>query len=255
MSEVGSPGYTPYQPQLIPVARGADLWTVEGPEVRYRFAGLHVPCPTRMTVVRLRDGSLWIHSPVQLTPQLASDLAKIGAVSVLIAPNRNHFLSLAQWAGAYPDAQVFAAPGLSDRTGVPPHETLSEGLAIPWADEIAHITFLLGDFTEVVFFHRKSRTLVVTGLMMNYESGRICNLLMRLFLKLGGATGPRGNPSIDMRTALRPYRSQLEAGLRRAIDYAPEQIILAHGQCYERDAVAEIGRAFPFVHRIVGKSG
>lgn len=52
------PGYLPYEPQCRPVAWADDVWIVDGPEVGYRLAGLTVPCPTRMTVVRLADGTV-----------------------------------------------------------------------------------------------------------------------------------------------------------------------------------------------------
>jgi hypothetical protein len=53
--------------------READgIWTAEAPQ---RFYGLHFG--TRMTVLRLPDGGLWIHSPVSI------DVALKGAIDAL----------------------------------------------------------------------------------------------------------------------------------------------------------------------------
>lgn len=47
-----------------------NVWLVDGPVVRMSAHGLHIPFPTRMTVVRLASGDLWLHSPVALSEAL-----------------------------------------------------------------------------------------------------------------------------------------------------------------------------------------
>jgi hypothetical protein len=55
----------PYLPldELKPVAE--DVWIVDGPEIRFGAGPLKFPFPTRMTVVRLPDNVLWLHSPTR----------------------------------------------------------------------------------------------------------------------------------------------------------------------------------------------
>ncbi|MEO8877000.1 MAG: DUF4336 domain-containing protein, partial [Polyangiaceae bacterium] len=55
-----------YEPlaTLIPVA--TDLWIANGPHAR--ISGF--PFPTRMVVVRLADGGLWVWSPIEPTTAL-----------------------------------------------------------------------------------------------------------------------------------------------------------------------------------------
>jgi hypothetical protein len=57
-----------------------NLWIAEGPSVRF-FGMLY---PTRMVVVRLGDGSLWINSPVAATREEAGQLEHIGPISHLV---------------------------------------------------------------------------------------------------------------------------------------------------------------------------
>ncbi|WP_341503697.1 DUF4336 domain-containing protein [Gallaecimonas sp. GXIMD4217] len=66
------------------------LWRVDGEAVPF----FGVPYTTRMTVVRLTDGRLWIHSPIRLTEQLKARLADLGEVRYLMAPNHLHRLYL-----------------------------------------------------------------------------------------------------------------------------------------------------------------
>ena len=43
-----------------------------------------------MAVLRLSDGSLWVHSPVQLDDELAAALAELGEVKHIVSPNYEH---------------------------------------------------------------------------------------------------------------------------------------------------------------------
>jgi hypothetical protein len=53
---------------------GPEIWTVDGPEVS--FAGFAYP--TRMTVVRLQGGALWVWSPIALTADITAALEALG---------------------------------------------------------------------------------------------------------------------------------------------------------------------------------
>ena len=74
-----------------------DLWVAERTQ---RFYGLEVG--TRMTVIRLADGSLLLHSPVALASELRRELDAIGRVCFAVAPNRVHHLYAGKVAEAYP---------------------------------------------------------------------------------------------------------------------------------------------------------
>ncbi|MFB2938247.1 hypothetical protein ACE1B6_23620 [Aerosakkonemataceae cyanobacterium BLCC-F154] len=47
-----------------------NIWIVDGPIVRMAMYGTSIPFPTRMTIVRLNNGDLWCHSPIELTQKL-----------------------------------------------------------------------------------------------------------------------------------------------------------------------------------------
>ena len=88
----GSVAFDPYTPLnvLKPIAAG--VWIVDGPEIQFNYLGLKFPFPTRMTLIRLPDGGLWIHSPTSLTDALAGQVLQAGPVQFLIAPNTLHLL-------------------------------------------------------------------------------------------------------------------------------------------------------------------
>lgn len=66
---------------------GQDIWTADGPPIDL-FAPIKFP--SRMVVVRLGDGALWINSPVPASEAEMAYLARIGTVRYLIAPTRLH---------------------------------------------------------------------------------------------------------------------------------------------------------------------
>jgi hypothetical protein len=241
---VTDPGYLPYEPQGRPVAWADDVWIVDGPEVGYRLAGLTVPCPTRMTVVRLGDGTVWVHSPVAWSEALAAALARLGTVGQIVAPSSYHHLHVAAWQTAFPAAQVHACPGLLRSPTARDWISLGQSAPAAWRVSIDQLLVDLGSFEEVIFFHRPSRTLIVTDLMQNFEAARVRNPFTRLLLKAGGATGPNGRASIEIRLAGRGRHRELRAAVRQMADWAPTSILLSHGACFRVDAVAELCRAF-----------
>ena len=62
---------------------GPEIWIADGPVVS--FYGF--PYPTRMSVIRLSDGSLFVCSPVALSDSLRAAIDALGAVRHLVSPN------------------------------------------------------------------------------------------------------------------------------------------------------------------------
>src|SRR5258705_6105294 len=69
----------------------------------------------RMTVLRLGDGTLMLHSPVPLDPLLSEALRELGAVKWLLGPSKVHHLFLGDYVKAFPDAALCGAPGLAEK--------------------------------------------------------------------------------------------------------------------------------------------
>lgn len=242
---MSGPGYRPYEPQsqLLPIAD--DLWIVEGPEIGYRFAGLTLPCPTRMTVVRI-GGDLWLHSPTRVSTALKEQLDALGTVTWLVAPNSFHYSHIAAWATAYPAAECHVSPDLMPRFIDLPRSALPLDEAPPtrWAGALDQLQVDLGSFTETIFFDRPSATLIVTDLLQNFEADRVVNPVTRLILKVGGSIGPAGITSIDIRLPAWRQRSRLRAVLDQLLAWAPRRVILSHGKWYDADIDTELRRAF-----------
>ncbi len=228
---------------LKPVAD--NIWIVDGPLIRFGVGFLKAPFPTRMTVIRLPGRRLFIHSPTPLTPALKTEIEAEGTPSWLIAPSRLHYWWLPEWRAAYAGAVAFLAPGVREqagrRIGFSGRElTARDGY--PWDADIATLPIAGRWVTEVEFFHRPTRTLILTDLIENFEADRI-GFFTRLLARLGGVLAPHGGMPRDMRLAYRNAPG-FAAALREMIAWSPERIILAHGRWHEKDGAAEMRRAF-----------
>lgn len=150
---------------LIPF--GPEIWIAEGPVVTAYFGFRY---PTRMVVIRLGYGGLFIWSPIPLREDLKDAVQTLGPVSAIIGPNHLHHLSIPEWAAAFPDARLYAAPGLQEkRKDIAFDDTLSNSAPPEWAGEIDQI-IVPGNriTTETVFFHRASATVLVTDLLQQF---------------------------------------------------------------------------------------
>ena len=82
---------------------------------------------------------------------------------------------------------------------------------------------------------------------MNIETEKL-PAWMRPFIWFAGTDDPNGGMPPSLRRAFRD-RDALADSIVEIIEWRPRRIILSHGRWYERDAVAELERAFRKVLR------
>lgn len=219
---------------------GDDIWITDGLPVK--VAGFRYP--TRMAVIRLSNGDLFIWSPIALSDALRTEVDALGDVCHLIAPNSLHHLFLDDWRRAYPHARTYAPPGLREkRRDIAFDADLADGPAEEWAAEIDQVA-VQGNLitTEVVFFHHKSRVALFADLLQQFPPGWFTGwraIIARLDLMIGEEPSvPRKfrNTTIDRRAARR--------SLERVFSWPTEKVSMAHGEPVERDGGAFLRRAF-----------
>ena len=229
---------------LKPIA--GDVFIVDGPLIRFGMPWPKMPFPTRMTVVRLSDDDLFVHSPTRLVPSLQEEVAALGRVRWIIGPNRIHYWWIPEWRQAFPGAEVYLAPRVREQAGERldfPAAELDRAEGYPWDGELATLPVAGSFMTELVFFHRPSRTLILTDLIENFEPEKLPSLLQRWLTRLGGVQHPDGQMPRDMRLTYRDRR-QLREAVETMIAWGPERVVLAHGRWYEQNGTAELRRAF-----------
>lgn len=122
-----------------------------------------------MTVIRLEDRRILVHSPVPIEPRSAVE--NLGQLAALIAPNLFHHQFISGWRSAFPEAKAFCAPGLeTKRSDIKFEGVLDDVNAPEWRGQVDQLLIKgIPRYSDVVFFHRLSRTLVVSDVVFNYS--------------------------------------------------------------------------------------
>lgn len=234
-----------YAPLNVLKPIGEDIWIVDGPEIK--FFGM--PFTTRMTVIRLKNGTVFLHSPIKPAPDLVAAVAEVGPVTQLVSPNWIHYAFIGEWGKIYPDAIKWASPNVQVRAQNKGMEIsfdrdLEADAPSEWAGEIEQM-IVEGSTVhrEVVFFHEASKTLILTDLIENFEAAAL-PFLFRWLVKLVGIVDPDGKMPADMWMTFRKRKGELRGYVERMIAFDPAYVVLAHGRCYDHDCVAELRRAF-----------
>jgi hypothetical protein len=217
-----------------------EIWIADGSDVV--IIGFNYP--TRMAVIRLSDGSLFIWSPIQFADGLRTEADALGQVRHIIAPNSLHHLFLPEWKRAYPDAKVYAPPGLrGKRPDIVFDADLGDAPGSDWAGEIDQV-LMQGNLitTEVVFFHVGSGTVLFTDLLQQLPASSFSGW-RALVAKLDLMIGPEPSVPRKFRVAFINRRAARDA-LERIFAWPAENVLMAHGTPVENDARAFLRRAF-----------
>ncbi|WP_309893808.1 DUF4336 domain-containing protein [Archangium sp.] len=217
-----------------------NLWVAEQQQ---RFMGLEVG--SRMTVIRLADGGLWVHSPLRMTPEVRAAVEALGPVRFLVAPNLFHHLSIGDWMAAYPQARSYAAPGLPEkRKDLRFHEQLSDKVPEPWAGQLDVLPWRGAPaINEVVFFHHASRTLLITDTAHNI--GDEAPTFTRTFFKIAGGYGRLSTSFVDR--LVNRDRAAARATVDTILKWDIQRVIPSHGHIVERDGARAFREAYAWL--------
>ncbi len=218
-------------PRLRPIAD--ELWEATDD---IRLPG-GVWFPVRMTIIR-SQGELTLWSPIAIDDALAEELAALGPVTNLVAPNCFHHLYLEDARERYPEATLLGAPGLAaKRSDIAfDGELMAEtrgGLELIATEGVPKMN-------EVVALHRPTGTLIVTDLVFHVLKAR--GLMSWFTFRVVAGTLGRCGQSRLLRwwTADREaFAASLESILARDFD----RLVMAHGEVIESGGHAALSEA------------
>lgn len=221
-------------PRLQPWAD--DVWVAEMPKPL-----LGADLIRRMVVVRTGDGSLWVHSPIDLDDALRTEIDAIGPVHSLVGPNRFHWLGLPAWKRAYPNATIYGAPGLRERCPAAGVEVVLAQTS-PWHDLDQVVVDAAPMMNEVVFLHRPSSTAILTDVVMHLRDlGRSPGALMM------GAMGMHDRVSATFTWMMTRDRARLRDQVQAILDWPFDRAVLSHGRPLPTGAKQALRDAFQWV--------
>ena len=226
---------------------GPNLWVADGGIVS--FFGYDYP--TRMVVVRLEDGGLWLWSPIALDPELEALVRALGPVRHLISPNKLHHLFLAAWSDKFPEAKLWGTASTVARfRSLDFSGTLTNRPPSDWAGQIDQYHFTNSPFLdEMTFFHRKSRTAIIADLSQPFSEAflkRHWPRWLRWVARRAKLVEGWGYPPPEIRFSFR-HRSAARAKVRALIAEEPERVVVAHGEIIRSGGSAYLRRAFSWL--------
>ncbi|MBV6624945.1 MAG: DUF4336 domain-containing protein [Rivularia sp. (in: Bacteria)] len=224
-----------------------NIWVAEQ---KLKYWGLEVG--TRMTVIRLKSGEIVVISPIMVDEATINQINDIGEVSQIIAPNLYHHLSISDFQSIYPNAKICAAPGLeSKRPDIKIDKVLSQG-TLGKQDEIEYFLFKgfkildlkgVSSLNELVFFHRESRTLILTDTAFHFDDSFpfTTQLTMRV---VGGYN--KLEPSILEKLAIRE-KEKVKESIQAVLNWDFERVIVAHGSILEKAGKEKLKKGYEWV--------
>ena len=219
-----------------------NVWIVDGPPVR----DFGVMFTTRMTVVKLCDGSLWVSSPVPAPFDTLKRITESGPVRYPVAATPRHVWRLERWRTLFPDAQLWTArttPFTLKQGRLPLAGILGEEPPHDWADDLDQLAFKGNPLIEeVLFFHKESRTVILDDLIQIHPMVKGKPFRNALF-KLEGVASPHGGVPLDIRLSF-INRKLARRSLEKLFSWDFDRLIIAHGVCIEKDAKPFVERAF-----------
>ncbi|MGC1449776.1 MAG: DUF4336 domain-containing protein [Candidatus Sulfotelmatobacter sp.] len=219
-----------------------NVWIIDGPNVR----DMGVMFTTRMTVVKLSDGSLWVNSPVSVPFDTLKRITDLGPVTYLLAATPRHVWRLAAWHTLFPEAQLWAPrPTLFTlkKGHLPFTGILGDQSPQAWKEDFDHLAFKGNPLIEeVLFFHKRSRTVIMDDLIQIHPIVKGKSFHNALF-KLEGVVSPHGGVGLDIRLSF-TNRDLARRSLETLLSWDFDKLIIAHGVCIEKDAKPFVERAF-----------
>lgn len=218
------------------------LYVIDGPNVR----DMGVWFTTRMTVARLADGSVWISSPVEASPETLAWIRALGPVRYLVAATPRHVWRLAAWHDLFPDAQLWRTRDtrLTLQNGPLPYTgVLGDEPPPAWSADFDQLAFQGNPLaSENIFFHRASGTVLLDDLIQ-VHTPRPGHPIYNALMALEGVATAHGGVGLEIRLTF-VQRRLARQSLDRLLSWDFDKLIIAHGPCVEHDAKPFVERAF-----------
>ena len=219
---------------------GAGVWVGSK-----EFTNESFTATSRMAVLKLADGRLVIHSPIALDPELQREVANLGEVVAMIAPNRFHHQFVDGWRRTFPATLVFGCPSLSIvQPDLKLDRLLSDEPSPLWASEIDQVAVEGLPTDECVFFHRASRTILVADLVFNYTRSQAA-------ADPGAAEGL--GPHDRHRTSITDAEA-LARTIRHILRWDFDRVVVSHGEVVRRNGRRLFAAGFAFLNEANSRS-
>jgi hypothetical protein len=204
----------------------------------FRFFGIDFR--RNVTLLRLSDGRLLIHSTAPFTEKDLAAIRAFGVPAWLVDANLLHETFAKEGSAALPGVPYLAPNGFAEISGV-----ATQSLDAPppdWAGEIQVLRLEGTRKNEHVFFHVRSRTLVVADLFFSFpaEIGAWGRFFAR---RIMGLPSSLFGVSRFFRILIND-KEAFERSIRTVLEWDFDRVVVAHRDPLETGAKKAVKQAF-----------
>lgn len=209
------------------------IWILEYP---IRFGAMDLFA--RTTIIKMDNGDLIIHDPCRIDADIKNEIDSLGVVKFIIAPGTYHHLFVTDFQEKYPDAETFLCPGLEQKRPDIKFNWILGSKPDPRWEGIFEQVLIQGTkhISEVAFFHRQSKTLILVDLLENigddysHKAGLLLQFWWKIIFRMWN--NPKAAPEYQMGWG---EKKIVKNGLDKILSWDAERIILAHGENIENN--------------------
>jgi hypothetical protein len=209
--------------------------------LQFPWRVLGIDFARNVTLLRLADGRLLIHSTAPFSPEDVAAIRSFGEPAWLVEATRMHDTFSREGRAALPLVPYLAPHGFPDATPLQPPPG-------DWNGEIDVLEICGVRTHEHAFFHRRSRTLVVADLIFCFppETTGWARFFVRHVMRLPRLSGT----SAFFRRMIRDPRA-FRASVKQLLSWDFERVVVAHREPLEEEAKSAITSAL----RTPGRTG
>ena len=227
-----------------------NLWIFDQPDFTTGIAKMG----TRMTVIKLSSGGLFLHSPIKLDDGTKRALVALGEVRAVVAPSRAHHLFVGDYMKEFAGTKLYGPPGLvgdiedfrsrvGARRDLKLDGVLGDESQQEWAGDIdQHLFKGATALNELVFFHRPTRSAIFTDLVFNVPADFKDAWL---FYTLVGGRG-RFGPHRLIRMVIRDRKAARES-VAKILEWDFDRVIVTHGDVLDSGGHQKFADAFSYL--------
>ena len=207
--------------------------------ISFPWRALGIDFKRNVTLLRLGDGRLIIHSSAPFTEQDVANIRHFGQPAWMVDATLMHDTFAKDGHYAFPDLPYLAPEGFAEASGV------SVGSLCPppseWAGELDVFKLEGVRMNEHAFYHRRSGTLIVADLFFSFPKDvqGWPRFFVRHFMRLPGLFGI----SVLFRRFVIRDKEAFKRSLKALLALDFERLVVAHSEPIEKDAKRVVEQA------------
>ena len=193
---------------------------------------------SRMTIIRLSNGNLFIHSPCEIEEDTKISIEKLGKVEFIVAPGSYHHLYVGSAQRAFPEPETFICPGIERKNPEIEFDwLLGDRPDKRWEDDFEQVLVRGNKYIwEVAFCHKVTKTLILVDLIENFtDETEDMNWTLELWWKVVFRMWGNPKPAPEYQLGWKD-KNAARKSLMRILNWDFERIIISHGDLVEENA-------------------